>query len=124
MNQESRSLFIDCLGLKHRKITAASKPNRKPKAAVMRRLRNWKPPCLGGLSHRVGVLPLLPAVKMELKMPPKTAKIMPSTGYPLLSISGINFYKRYAKIGAKAPIKREAKGSMITAADELRKMPV
>ena len=60
---------------------------------------------------------------MELNTPPRSEKIMASTGYPLLRMFGRNFSRRKANMGAKAPMSSEAKGSMITADDELRNIP-
>ena len=66
----------------------------------------------------------LPAVKMESKMPPSAVKMMPSIGYPLIKILGRNFSMREERSGPNTPIRIEAKGSMMTEADELRKTPV
>lgn len=91
MNQASLSLFIDCLGLKQRRITAANRPNKKPIEAAIKMDKNWKPPCLVGLSLKVGVLPFLPAVKIELNTPPNVEKMMPSIGNPFLRCYEKNF---------------------------------
>ena len=53
-----------------------------------------------------------------------TNKIIASIEYPFKRIKGKNFSKRNSKIGANMPIKSEAKGSMITVAEELKNMPV
>lgn len=62
-------------------------------------------------------------MKIESKMPPKVAKIMPSIGYPLIRMKDKNLSMKYVRMGTNIPISNEAKGSMITEAEELRKMP-
>ena len=76
MNQDIQSLLTDWGGLKHFRMTAVRRPKMTARAAEMRRLRNWKPPCWPGLVVREGVRLFLPAVKMASKIPPRVAKMM------------------------------------------------
>jgi hypothetical protein len=61
---------------------------------------------------------------MESKIPPTTANIIASIGYPFIRMLGRNFSTTNESTGPNTPIKIEAKGSMMTVADELRKTPV
>ena len=56
-------------------------------------------------------------------MPPKVAKIIPQIGYPFNRILGKHFSISKVKIGVTTPIIKEAKGSIITDADELKNIP-
>ena len=123
MNQDIESLLIDWGGLKHLRITAAKAPKMRAKEAVMSRQRNWNPPCFPGLSFKDGVLPFLPAVNIESKIPPRVAKIIPSIGYPLTRIVGKQWWIKKERIGAKIPMIIEATGSIMTEAEELKKIP-
>lgn len=109
--------------MKHLRISVANSPNRIAKTAETIRLANCRPPCFTGFEHNSGVLEVLPAANIESKIPPKAEKMIPSIGYPLIRIKDKNFSIRYARMGTANPIKREAKGSIITDTEELKNIP-
>jgi hypothetical protein len=51
-------------------------------------------------------------------------RMIASIEYPLIRTSPRYFSMRKTRIGAVIPIKREAKGSIMTTADELKNIPV
>jgi hypothetical protein len=63
-------------------------------------------------------------VNIELNIPPKVQSIIASIEYPLIKIKGRYFSIIKMRIGEVMPIKREAKGSIITTAEELKNIPV
>ena len=118
------SLFIDCFGLKHLKITVAKNPKRTANNTVTKTAANWSPPCLGAFVDNYGVLPSLPPAKMALKIPPKKHIITASIEYPLSKMKEAYLSKTNNIIGQTIPISKEAKGSIMTKEEDPINIPV
>lgn len=76
MNQVILSLFMDCLGLKHRRIRAANNPKTPATRIVIIRTAKTKPPYLYGFSAREGDRLLRPAMKIQSKIPPNAQRMI------------------------------------------------